>query len=283
MVTPGRAGFTLVEAIVALVLSTVLVILVGTTFMVQNQYYAVQVEQSAAQDNARMVTELISSELRSIGKGALVTAGNKTLVVRSPIVMAAVCANGVGPKYSVYVGGGESSIDTDEVAGVGLLNPLFNTWEYADETWSNIYKAGHAQAYCAVTGADTTAAGDTFFDLFKLSKLFSIDPPVGSILMLYRKVTYSFAPSGMDPTTFALYRGVQGGETLEFATGMDASAQFLYRRTGTPGYVTSVTGTGLATIDAIRIEAQARRRPRAGGVDDVTYGWGVNVMLRNGG
>jgi len=204
--------------------------------------------------------------------------------VRSPIVMTAICANGVGPKYSVYVEGGEASIDTNEVAGVGLLNPLFNAWEYVDATWANVYKSGHSASYCSAVGADTTGASDSFFDLFKLDKMFSIDPPVGSILMVYRKVTYSFAPSGMDPTTYALYRGVQGGETLEFATGMDASAQFLYRRTGAypPGYVTSVSGTGLAAIDAIRIEAQARRRPQAGGVDDVTYGWGVNVVLRNG-
>lgn len=44
MVAGGRAGFTLVEAIIALTLSSVLVVLVGTVFLVQNQYYALQLE-----------------------------------------------------------------------------------------------------------------------------------------------------------------------------------------------------------------------------------------------
>jgi hypothetical protein len=63
---------------------------------------------------------------------------------------------------------------------------------------------------------------------------------------------------------------------------MDASAQFMYR-TGGSTYATSVSGGNLALIDAIRIEARARRAPQTGGVDDVTFGWGVNIALRNGG
>ena len=62
----------------------------------------------------------------------------------------------------------------------------------------------------------------------------------------------------------------------------DASAGFQYR-TGGSTYANTVSGGSLANIDAIRIVAQARRRPETGGVDDVTFGWGVNVFLRNGG
>ena len=46
-------GFTLVEAIVALTLTSLLVMLVATTFLVQNRYYAVQLARTTAQDNAR--------------------------------------------------------------------------------------------------------------------------------------------------------------------------------------------------------------------------------------
>lgn len=282
MVKTGRSGFTLVEAIVAMVLSTVLVILVGTTFMVQNRYYAVQVERSAAQDNARMVTDLISSELRSIMKGSVVTAGNKQLVVRSPMTLAVVCANGSGPKYSIHIEGGDTLIDVDEVSGVGVQEPLTGQWLFKDETWKKIYLNSNAAQFCAANGADTTSAGAEFHDIFKLNIMFGFSPPPGTVIMLYRTVEYSFATSQMDPTKVALFRRVGAGEAVEFATGMDASAQFLYRRAGYVGYATSVSVTDLPLIDAIRIEARARRTPQAVGVDDVTFGWGVNVILRNG-
>jgi hypothetical protein len=68
---------------------------------------------------------------------------------------------------------------------------------------------------------------------------------------------------------------------VEMVTGLDSSAGFLYR-TGGSSYATSVTGAAnLGRIDAIRIVAEARTRPQAGGTEDVTYGWGVNVHLRN--
>lgn len=276
-----RAGFTLVEAIVALTISSVLVVLVGTTFLVQNRYYALQVERSAAQDNARMVTEMIASEVRSTMVGGVVTAGNKQLVVRSPIALAVVCANGVGPKFSVYIEGGDTLIDTNEVTGIALRDPATGGWTYKDEAWSRFFQARRAASYCAANGADTLGAAGEFVDLKRLNVYFGSSPPVGSVLMLYREVEYSFATSVMDPGTMALYRRVGRGNPVEFATGMDPRAQFMYR-TGGSTYATSVSGGNLALIDALRIEAWARRAPRTGGVDDVTFGWGVNVALRNG-
>lgn len=279
----GRAGFTLVEAIVALALSSVLVILVGTTFLVQNQYYAVQVERSAAQDNARMVTEMVASEIRSAGKSGVVMAQNKRLVVRSPMALAVICASPGGNKSSIYVEGGDTLIDTNEVAGVALRDTTTTGWQYHDASWKSFESPGGQPARnCYNNGADTVGARSEFHDLQKLNTYFSGGlPPVGSVLMIYRKVEYRFATSQMDPTTVALFRGMYGEALGEFATGMSSSAQFKYR-TGGSTYATSVSSGALSTIDAIRIEAQAQRAPQTGGVDDVTFGWGVNVVLRNG-
>jgi type II secretory pathway pseudopilin PulG len=283
VVGAGRAGFTLVEAIVALALSSVLVILVGTTFLVQNQYYAVQVERSAAQDNARMVTEMIASEVRSTMKGGVVLAANKRLVVRSPMALAIVCDLGGGGRVSVHVEGGDTLIDTDEVSGVALRDTLTAGWTYYDAGWSDFRQPGGTPARdCANNGADTVGATADFFRLRRLDSYFGAPPPLGSVLMLYRTVEYKFATSEMDPTTLALFRGLYGDDLMEFATGMSGTAQFRYR-TGGSTYSTSVSGGALSTIDAIRIQADARRAPQTGGVNDVTFGWGVNVVLRNGG
>ena len=283
MVRRGRAGFTLVEAIVALTLSSVLVILVGTTFLVQNRYYAVQVERSAAQDNARMVTEMIASEIRSLMASGVVTAENHRLVVRSPMALALVCSKLTGQRYSVYMEGGDTLIDTSEVGGIAMLN-ADGTWTYSDDVWPNFFLAKHAAGYCSANGADTVGAGDEFIDMKKLDKMFGLDPAVGQVLMVYRKVEYSFGPSGLDPSTVALFRRLVGGSAVEFATGMDTSSQFMYRRAGgkfTGDYVTSVGSTELGAIDAIRIEAEVRRAIKSVQADDVTFGWAVNVPLRN--
>jgi prepilin-type N-terminal cleavage/methylation domain-containing protein len=282
VVAAGRAGFTLVEAIVALALSSVLVVLVGTTFLVQNQYYALQVERAAAHDNARMVTELIASELRSTMLGGVKTAGNKELVIRSPVALAVVCATQLGHKAAVHIEGGDTLMDTDEITGVALRDSTTTGWSYKDDDWSKFHLAGGTPAVaCHANGADTVGARDEFHDIMKLNSYFSGgDPPPGSVLMFYREVEYEFKTSELDPATLGLFRKIAGGTAVEFATGMDSDAQFKYR-TGGSTYANSVSGANVANIDAIRIEAQARRAPQTGGVDDVTYGWGVNVVLRN--
>lgn len=289
MVRHRRAGFTLVEAIVALALSSVLVILVGTTFLVQNRYYAVQLQRSAAQDNARTATDMITSEIRSTMKGGVVTAGNKQLVIRSPIALAVVCAMSMsGHLVSVHIEGGKTGFDTLEVSGIAIRDTVTTGWTYYDSytygrDWAHFQEAsGTPAASCQANGADTVGARNEFLEFRRLNTYFGFDPPLGSVLMVYRTVEYKFDTSGLDPTTLALFRGVSGGGLTEFATGMSSTAQFQYR-TGSSTYATSVTGGALATIDAIRIEARALGKPQTGGVADVVFGWGVNVVLRNGG
>lgn len=264
-------------------LSSVVVIMVSSVFLVQNQFYAIQLERAGVQDNARMVTELVASEIRSLVDDGVVTAENKKLVVRSPMVLGAVCAHGTGNRVMVQVEGGVSGITTSEVGGVALRDSVTGAWAYRDAAWNSIYQSGGSPAAsCAGNGADTTGASSHFMQMRGLNGLFGGTPPVGSVLLLYRRVEYSFAASTMDPTTTALYRKIGTGTAVEFATGMDASAQFRYR-TGGSTYDQQVSSGSVGAIDAIRIEAQARRRPRTGGTDDVTFGWGVNVILRNGG
>ena len=72
MVVLRTSGFTLVETIIAMLLSSLVIVLVATTFLVQNQYYASQVLRAGAQDNARATTELIASEVRSVMRDGIV-------------------------------------------------------------------------------------------------------------------------------------------------------------------------------------------------------------------
>ena len=283
MVSADRLGFTLMEAIVAMTLSSVLVVLVGTTFLVQNNYHATQLARTAAQDNARMVTEIVASEIRSVMRGGVRVAANRRLEVRSPMVLGVVCAHPGSNRVSVQFEGGAAAMDTDEMSGVALLDPGTGEWDYDDTSWGFVNQGGGSPAAdCFANGADTVGVSGQFHRFRRFNSLFGSLPPVGSVVMFYREVEYRFDTSEMDPSTTALFRAVNGDDPVEFVTGMDATAQFLYRTGGTT-YATSVSGGSRDDIDAIRIEAQARTALRAGGVDDVTFGWGVNVFLRNGG
>ena len=116
-----RGGFTLIEAVVSMLLSSLVIILVATTFLVQNQYYATQLQRTGAQDNARAATELMATEIRSVMDDGIVVAGPQTLTVRSPIVLAAVC-NGLPNQSFVHSPGGEAAVDTVEIPFAAALS-----------------------------------------------------------------------------------------------------------------------------------------------------------------
>jgi hypothetical protein len=281
MVALGRGGFTLVEALVSLLISSALVALIGTVFIVQTDFYETQLQRTAAQDNARSVTDLVARELRMATRGGVLVANDTQLVVRTPIAMLTVCGLH-GGFTDVFFDGGMARLDTTEVAGLGLYDPLTATWAYEGAAWREIDAKENSLAaqQCALEGADTVGAVDGFMAIKKLKKITPSNPPIGSVLMFYRETEFVLAESTLQPGTIGLYRGAYGGELLEFASGMDPSAQFLYR-TGGSGYSSPVGGFWLSAVDAVRLVASTRIRASGGGKDDVTAGWSVDIPLRN--
>lgn len=275
----ARAGFTLVETLIALVLSTFVIGLAAHAFLVQNSYYSTQTLQAEAQDNARAATQLLGLDIRTVAEDGIVTAGARTLTLRTPIATAIICNKASAALGDIQTPGGEAGLYTPTVAGLALRND--STWEYALADWTalNGADAGSASG-CASAGADTTGARDEFHRLASLNGLFSTTPAIGDVVMLFRETTYSFALSALDSVSTALYRTPRGFAPLEFVTGMDSTAQFQYRIAGTTTYVDTVTTASVGDIDAIRVVANARKSAATGGLDDVTFGLTTNITLR---
>lgn len=278
----GRGGFTLAEAMVALTISSILVVLVSTVFLVQNRYYAVQTQRTSAQDLARSVTELLSGAIRTTASGGITVARADSLVVRTPMVIGGVCATS-GNFAFVHLEGGEEALDTDEIAGVAVLDDTTGVWSFYNERWSGRLDGGlpRGAENCGANGADTAGVRNDFLRIGRLSALHGSVPPPGTMIMLFRETTFAFGPSRLDTAGIGLYRGSWRDTLVEYATGLDSTAGFQYRRGGQSVYEDEVSGSGLATIDAVRIQADARLRARAGGTDDLTFGWSVNVPIRN--
>ena len=276
-----QGGFTLVETLIALVLSSLLVLLVSSTFLVQNNYYSVQTQRTRAHDNARVATELIASEVRSAMEDGIVVAGPRTLAVRSPMVLAVVCNRiGVGD-VDIHTEGGQAGLDTDEVAGVALRDPVTGGWTYAAADWAALDRPdGGSAVRCYNNGADTIGATPEFHRIGRLDGFFSPMPAEGEILMLFRETTFKLRASVLEPGALGLFRAAAGDSLVEFATGMDTTAQLQYR-TGGSTYADTVAAGSLGDIDAVRVVADARKPAGTGGQQDITFGWAVNIAIRN--
>ncbi|MEX2467083.1 MAG: prepilin-type N-terminal cleavage/methylation domain-containing protein [Gemmatimonadota bacterium] len=280
---PG--GFTLVETLIALVLSSIVIVLVSTTFLVQNRYQALQVLRAAVHDNARSATDVVVGELRSSPPDGIILAGNRTLTVRSPVALASVCGRSglFGTVVDLHIDGGVAGIETDEIAGVALHDPGSGDWDYARAPWSFL-DAGNtgSSVRCEGNGADTTAAIADFHAVRRLYLLFGFTetPDVGELVMLFRETTFTIRPSDLDSMSLALFREPYGEAAVEFASGIDTTAYFQYRLGGT-SYQDTVDAGSVDDIDAVRIVLYARRPSESLLDEDVTFGWATNRALRN--
>ncbi len=279
----ARAGFTLVEALVALVLSSIVVVLVSSVFLVQNRYYATQVQRSGAHDVARAATEFLAREVRSAMAGGVTVAEPDSLVIRSPMVVAAVCGTSSTYAY-VQFEGGEAALDQDEVAGVGVYDAAAGSWAFYNEGWGSGGLDGgttFAAVGCATNGADTTGAMEEFHRIDRLVSLHGSVPLPGTLLTLFRETTFTIRPSRLAPGVQGLFVGSWGDTLVEYASGLDTTAGFQYLREGQSVYEDQVSSAQLDQIDVIRFIADARRPAPTGGVADIRYGWTVSIPLRN--
>lgn len=280
MSAAGRRGFTLVEATVALTIAGALVIMVGTTFLVQNEFYSWINLRSEVQENARAMTELVSSEVRSVPIGGVVLADSLRLVVRSPMANAFVCGTPTGFQVYAHVPGGMASLETGDVGSLGVLNISNGNWDFYDTNWASLTSSGGTPAgTCANNGADTAGVSAEFLRL----KFFTVTgtvPSLGNVMQIGRKTEFRIATSALSSGLTALYRGGYGGTLTEFATGLGSTAHFEYRY-GSTTYYKRVTGGNLALIDGIRIVAQSTGQGESGAQSQYSFGWTVDVPLPN--
>ena len=276
----GRAGFSLPEALIALTISSVLVLLVGAVFLVQNDFYAHVFLRSQVQENARAMTQLVAAEVRSIGDSAIIVADSSRLVVRQPIATFSVCGNTGNDNY-VHIPGGAAGFDTTSVTGIGYLT-AGGTWSWYDVTWSTLKASGGNPAQgCYGNGADTTAIGSQFRRFDGLNTFTGVTAAnlLGSTFVIYHKTEFTFDDSALVDGTIALYRGTYNGTLTELATGLSSDARFEYW-TGS-AWSKSVTGGTLANISRIRLVAQSVGVGESSQQASYDFGWTVDIPVAN--
>lgn len=263
----------------ALTIAGALVIMVGTTFLVQNEFYSWLTLRSEVQENARAMTDLIAAEIRSVPLGGVVIADSQRVVMRAPMVSISVCGVTGNDGY-VYVPGGSSAIDQTDLASIGSLNTSTGVWTFYDTNWGTLQASGGSPAgSCSGNGADTSGVSANFLKLH-IGSATGSSPNVGDVLMLGRKLEFRIQTSALQPTLKGLFRGNYGGTLTEFATGLSTNAHFEFRY-GSATYYKVVTGSSLALIDGIRIVAESTGQGESGAKSQYAFGWTVDVPLVN--
>jgi len=294
MVSSSRdaRGFSLVEALIATVLGTLVIALVVSVVVAQGGYFGDVHTRANLQETVRSSADLLREELQTVLRGGILTAESDRLVALVPVAMGVVCGEvegppgkgkGVGkgkgpvsaaPAYLPLPGGGA---DTDRVTWYAIRDEI-GDWLFHDS--NPVVAGGNPAGICEDVGADTDGAKGDFRNLSGMES--PALPEVGNLVALLSEVGFRFDGSVLGPGTIALYRQEAGGPEVEFASGLNSNARFQYRRQGETTFQDEVTGAAdRATIVEIRVVASAESLDERGGAGPLSYEWDLRIPLRN--
>ncbi len=285
----GRGGFSLLEALVAVTLATVLITLVASVFVAQNRFFQGTVARSDVQDRVRSVAEQIRSEFRAVTLDGVEVAEPDRIVLRTPITIGIVCdydepsgkgkgkGSGATGSVSVYLPREEALFDEDRVTGYGVRDEG-GTWSYFGNGWGDIVgSGGNPRADCEEAGDDGTGDDAEYLTLDG-SVAQNLDG--SGLISLITRLEFTLDESQLRPGELALFRAVGDGASVEFATGMAEDARFQYRVGDSDEWQDQVNPPPQRrNIRAVRMVAEARSPDGAGG--EVQHGWVVEIPFRN--
>lgn len=275
----GRAGFTLVEVLVALVVAGILAAGVISLLMSQDRFYGHNDQHIYAQQTLRAAADLMASEIRMAGRGSpsdVVTAESDRLEVRFDLVRATVCEESGGDVY-LYVYDRPSAVNIPGgVAGTVYSNPYDSGLEVIEDFPADLSDlvpdgTGEHETYCVNAGAPPGQGPDSYVRIDNWP-----DPPGpperGAIVRLYGLLGYSFEESSFEDG-LAVWRNNQ-----ELVAPLADDASFTYLAEDGTELPPPVSGMDLFEIRQIRLEATAVGTDARFDVErDLSY----DIVLRN--
>ena len=276
-----RAGFSLVELVIAMTLTTVIGAAVTGLFVSQTQFFSEQQEVGEARSVARAANNVMLSELRMVETGGgVVAAAADSITVRSPYGVGVICGTS-GFQSLVYL------MPVDSI--------MYARASFGGFAWRNM-TTGVYTYWSAFTSVNTTTAAESATCTGVLAnaitgarvvKVFPIvaGAAIGTPVMLLQRVTYRFAPSAMVPGSNGLYRRVTSlagaVTTEELAAPFATTAAFRYfvqnNATAQAPPIADLT-----TIYGVELDLQARsERPNAAGQLWRTAGMTTAIYFKN--
>jgi prepilin-type N-terminal cleavage/methylation domain-containing protein len=250
----GAGGFTLVEALIALVISGLLASALMSLLIGQSRFYERTDDAIYAQQTLRGAFDFMSSELRMAAPLDLVAAESDSVTLRFDLAKALVCDSTAADEAALFrydsafnagLAGG--------LAGVGYAGTYDSLFAYADG-WSGTVVATGAgpKATCVANGAPATLPDDWYATMSGWTGNFPGGVPNrGTDVRFYGLLTYRFASSVFFGTRTALWRGPQ-----ELVAPFENTAAFSYVMDDA-SVQNSVNASDFDRVTAIRVTATA--------------------------
>jgi hypothetical protein len=264
---------------VAMLLSTLVVGMVASVFLVQNEFYSDAVKRSTLHESVRGSASLVTEEIQEVFPGGVVAAESDSVTYRSPLAVGGVCGVNGAETYVLLPRGG-GGVDAAEVSGYAVRDAA-GDWSFTPGAWATFYHSsgsGPAQR-CRAAGADTTGATADFYRLDGLVASPALQ--VGDLIMIYREKTLRLATSTLDSVTTALFTGSAGSTLNEYASGLTPASGFQYRLANQSHWRDRVAGGNRRRIDVVRFSARGAAVSARMGRDSITFNLTVSVRLQN--
>jgi prepilin-type N-terminal cleavage/methylation domain-containing protein len=242
MLRSRRAGFTLVEVLIALTLTAVLGAAVTGAFVSQSRFFDRQEKVGAARNVSRSAINIIMSELRMVERSGGVTAAtNSAITLRVPYAMGLYCNLNVGTMRISRLPADSAQLASAVYSGYAFRTSA-STYTYVPGT---LPPTPGTAGSCTASGVTELAGGGVMN--VPLGTPLTVATPV----FLYQLVTYEFKASTMVPGRIGLYRRVVGAEE-ELLAPFDTTAMFRFYesdaavpQTAVPGTLSNITGIEL--------------------------------------
>ena len=249
----NESGFTLIEALVALVISGILASALVSLLIGQSRFYERTDDQMYAEQSLRASMDLVATELRMGAPGDLVSAEADSVTIRFDVIRGIVCDTTGADAVTAFAF--EEITDaniTGGAVGTAMSGPYDEPFTYADAWLPTEAATGSTpKASCVATGAPAGLTDPSYAELTGWTSGIGARPEPGSVLRFYGNLKYHFAPSTFFATRTALWRGTQ-----ELIGPFDNGAAFSYVMVD--GTVqASVSSSDLDDVRAIRITAIA--------------------------
>ncbi|MFQ5890055.1 MAG: PilW family protein [Gemmatimonadota bacterium] len=206
-----HGGFTLVEMLIAIVITGVLGAAVMSLLLSQNRFYGKNDDVIYAQQSLRAAVDLMSAELRMASPGDLLAATPDSVSFRFDVLRAVVCDSTGADEATLFVYDSVSNANlVTGFSGTAYSGPYDSAFVYADG-WTGVVGSTGAtpKATCTGLGAPATSADVYYRTVTGWQGNFAQGvPDRGSLVREYGRLTYRFASSGFG-TGQALWRGSQ--------------------------------------------------------------------------
>ncbi|MGH7444135.1 MAG: PilW family protein [Longimicrobiales bacterium] len=235
IVRARRAGFTLVEVMIALVLTAIIGAAVTSVFVSQSAFYDEQQKITAARAVSRAATNMLLTELRAVEtSNGVIAAGADSLVVRVPYALGIACGTNLTTLHVSVLPVDSVVYAQASFAGYAWHDATSSAYTYVEGAGTTITDVAGASRCTAPAGGDLpittfTAAGERGH-VIGLTPVMAGAVPHASAVLLYQRVTYRFANSVIVPGQRGLWREAQGSGfgAEELAAPFDPSARFRF-------------------------------------------------------